>query len=51
VVSRVIDKTIVDIRIPGNDDFAFKKADSIANDIKTISTKSTQERSKPGSSI
>lgn len=33
VVSQVIDKTIAYIRIPGNNDFAFKKVDSIANDI------------------
>lgn len=33
VVSRVIGKTTAYIRIPGNDDFAFKKVDSIANDI------------------
>ncbi len=33
VVSQVIGKTIAYIRIPGNDDFAFKKVDSIANDI------------------
>lgn len=33
VVSQVIDKNIGYIRIPGNNDFAFKKVDSIANDI------------------
>ncbi|MDE5518203.1 S41 family peptidase [Elizabethkingia meningoseptica] len=33
VVSKVIDKNIGYIRIPGNNDFAFKKVDSIANDI------------------
>lgn len=33
VVSQMINKTIGYIRIPGNDDFAFKKVDSIANDI------------------
>ncbi len=35
VVSQVINKTIAYIRIPGNDDFSFKKVDSIANDIIT----------------
>ncbi|WP_263603469.1 S41 family peptidase [Chryseobacterium sp. PET-29] len=35
VVSQLIDKTIGYIRIPGNDDFGFKKVDSIANDITT----------------
>lgn len=33
VISQVIHKNIGYIRIPGNDDFAFKKVDSIANDI------------------
>lgn len=33
VVSTVIDKRFAYIRIPGNNDFAFKKVDSIANDI------------------
>jgi len=33
VVSQVIDKNIGYIRIPGNNDFAFKMVDSIANDI------------------
>lgn len=33
VVSKVIDNTTAYIRIPGNNDFAFKKVDSIANDI------------------
>lgn len=32
-VSRVIDKTIAYLRIPGNNDFAFKKVDSIADDL------------------
>ncbi len=35
VVSQVINKTIAYIRIPGNDNFSFKKVDSIANDIIT----------------
>lgn len=35
VVSQVIGKTIAYIRIPGNDDFAFKKVDSISTDITT----------------
>lgn len=33
VVSLIIDKRIAYIRIPGNNDFAFKQVDSIANDI------------------
>lgn len=33
VVSRVIDTTIAYLRIPGNNDFTFKKVDSIANDL------------------
>ncbi|WP_294346943.1 S41 family peptidase [uncultured Sphingobacterium sp.] len=33
VVSQIIDRTIAYLRIPGNNDFAFKKVDSIANDI------------------
>ena len=33
VFSRIIDKKVGYIRIPGNNDFAFKKVDSIANDI------------------
>ncbi len=33
VVSRIIDKKMGYVRIPGNNDFAFKKVDSIANDI------------------
>lgn len=33
VFSQVIDKNIGYIRIPGNDDFAFEKVDSIADDI------------------
>lgn len=33
VVTQVLDKTTAYIRIPGNNDFAFKKVDSIANDI------------------
>jgi len=35
VVSQVIGKNTGYIRIPGNSDFAFKKVDSIANDITT----------------
>lgn len=35
VVSQLIDKKTAYIRIPGNDDFSFKKVDSIANDITT----------------
>jgi len=35
VVSQLIDKKTAYIRIPGNDDFSFKKVDSIANDIAT----------------
>lgn len=35
VVSQLIDKKTAYIRIPGNDDFGFKKVDSIANDITT----------------
>ncbi|MPT33282.1 MAG: hypothetical protein E2600_16795, partial [Chryseobacterium sp.] len=35
MVSQLIDKTIGYIRIPGNDDFGFRKVDSIANDITT----------------
>ncbi|WP_170144219.1 S41 family peptidase [Epilithonimonas arachidiradicis] len=35
VVSQLINKKIGYIRIPGNTDFAFKKVDSIANDITT----------------
>jgi len=35
VVSQLIDKKTAYIRIPGNDDFGFKKVDSIANDIIT----------------
>ncbi len=33
VVSQIINRTTGYIRIPGNNDFAFKKVDSIANDI------------------
>jgi C-terminal processing protease CtpA/Prc len=33
VISKVLDKKIGYIRIPGNSDFAFKKVDSISNDI------------------
>lgn len=33
VVSRIINKKFGYIRIPGNNDFAFKKVDSISNDI------------------
>ena len=33
VVSQIIDHTIAYLRIPGNNDFAFKKVDSIANDL------------------
>lgn len=33
VVNQIIDKKFAYIRIPGNNDFAFKKVDSLANDI------------------
>lgn len=46
VVSQVIDKTIAYIRIPGNDDFAFKKVDSIAKDITTHINKVSSARIK-----
>ncbi|WES98215.1 S41 family peptidase [Chryseobacterium arthrosphaerae] len=46
VVSLVIDKTIAYMRIPGNDDFSFKKVDSIANDITSHINKANSAKIK-----
>ncbi|MFD2598866.1 S41 family peptidase [Sphingobacterium corticis] len=46
VVSSVVDESVGYLRIPGNNDFAFKKVDSIANDIASHVNKVNSEKIK-----